>query len=40
MQFYDRMNGMTDDELKEWVRKAMKKRKILQDYLETVSVYN
>jgi hypothetical protein len=31
--FYRKMNSMTDEELKSWVEKIKKKRKILERYL-------
>jgi hypothetical protein len=32
-EFYRKMNSMTDEELKSWVEKVKKKRKILEHYL-------
>jgi hypothetical protein len=31
--FYSKMNSITDEELKSWVEKVKKKRKILEHYL-------
>jgi hypothetical protein len=31
--FYKKMNSMSDEELKSWVEKVKKKRKILESYL-------
>jgi hypothetical protein len=43
-EFYEKMNALTDDQLKaeiERMRKLMRKKKILQNYLETQAViYN
>lgn len=33
-EFMDRLNNMSDDELRSWLEKLKKKRKVLSNYLE------